>query len=169
MRVYCCHKHRDEWYMRTIPWSHFRDAFLGKHGKKCDKCGLTPENIKSRYKISYQDWINYFKSKPEFMEEVKKEQIEKLKYIEEQYEQAMDIDHLIENTFRFDSRNRSDIPEMPRDLGQYHNYSSDYDVDHILAIVNGGEQWDEKNLQILCKDCHKVKTKEDMKFSRKKK
>ena len=41
------------------------------------------------------------------------------------------------------------------------------EMDHIIAIVNGGEQWDEKNLQILCKDCHKVKTKADMNLSRK--
>ena len=42
----------------------------------------------------------------------------------------------------------------------------DFDVDHILAIVNGGDEWDENNLQVLCTDCHKEKTKEDMRIYR---
>lgn len=37
------------------------------------------------------------------------------------------------------------------------------EVDHIKAIMNGGEMWDENNLQILCKECHNKKTKEDFK------
>ena len=35
------------------------------------------------------------------------------------------------------------------------------ECDHILAISLGGEEFDEKNLQTLCKECHKEKTKED--------
>lgn len=167
MRVYCSPKHRSEWYNRTIPWSHFRDRFFEKHGKKCDKCGLTPEKIKTNYKKELKDWLNYFKSKPELMKEVEKEQIEKLHYIDEQYQDAMNIDKMIENTFRFDSRNRAEIPTMPRETGRFERFDSYYDVDHIIAIVNGGEQWDEKNLQVLCTDCHKVKTKADMNLSRK--
>lgn len=34
-------------------------------------------------------------------------------------------------------------------------------VDHIIAIMNGGEMWDEENLQTLCKECHNKKTKQD--------
>lgn len=37
------------------------------------------------------------------------------------------------------------------------------EVDHIIAICNGGEEWDEENLQVLCNSCHKLKTKEDLK------
>lgn len=40
-------------------------------------------------------------------------------------------------------------------------------VDHILAIVNGGEMWDEKNLQTLCYNCHKKKTKKDLQTKKK--
>ena len=35
-------------------------------------------------------------------------------------------------------------------------------ADHIVPIALGGLQWDENNLQTLCKACHKIKTKEDM-------
>lgn len=36
------------------------------------------------------------------------------------------------------------------------------EVDHIKAVVNGGEMWDEKNLQTLCHACHVWKTKNDL-------
>ena len=41
-----------------------------------------------------------------------------------------------------------------------------FEVDHKLAIVNGGDEWDMDNLQILCVDCHRKKTKLDMKISK---
>lgn len=36
------------------------------------------------------------------------------------------------------------------------------EVDHIKAIVNGGDEWDENNLRVLCHPCHKVKTRSDL-------
>lgn len=35
-------------------------------------------------------------------------------------------------------------------------------ADHIIPIALGGEQWDINNLQTLCEDCNKIKTREDM-------
>jgi len=37
------------------------------------------------------------------------------------------------------------------------------EVDHKVAIMNGGDMWDENNLWVLCNKCHKEKTKEDRK------
>ncbi len=34
-------------------------------------------------------------------------------------------------------------------------------ADHILAIALGGKQWDKLNIQTLCEECNKIKTKED--------
>ena len=36
------------------------------------------------------------------------------------------------------------------------------EVDHKLAIMNGGEMWNEDNLQVLCHRCHLRKTKSDL-------
>ncbi len=33
--------------------------------------------------------------------------------------------------------------------------------DHIVPIAIGGEEWDLKNIQTLCIDCDKIKTKQD--------
>ena len=38
-----------------------------------------------------------------------------------------------------------------------------YILDHIKPIALGGEEFDEKNLQILCKECDKIKTRQDHK------
>ena len=35
--------------------------------------------------------------------------------------------------------------------------------DHIIPIALGGEQWDINNVQTLCIDCDKIKTKQDAK------
>lgn len=35
------------------------------------------------------------------------------------------------------------------------------ETDHITALINGGENR-ESNLQIVCKPCHKLKTKQDV-------
>jgi 5-methylcytosine-specific restriction endonuclease McrA len=42
------------------------------------------------------------------------------------------------------------------------------EVDHIRAIMNDGENWEENNLQTLCKECHKKKTKNDWKIKKNK-
>ena len=34
-------------------------------------------------------------------------------------------------------------------------------ADHIIAIALGGKQWDKLNIQTLCEECNKIKTKED--------
>lgn len=46
---------------------------------------------------------------------------------------------------------------------------SNLEVDHIREVANGGDMWDESNLQTLCRKCHKAKTKYYNKFERGKK
>ncbi len=38
----------------------------------------------------------------------------------------------------------------------------DLEMDHIIAIVLGGHPWHHDNLQMLCTECHKAKTKSDL-------
>jgi 5-methylcytosine-specific restriction endonuclease McrA len=39
---------------------------------------------------------------------------------------------------------------------------STYVLDHVIPIACGGEEFNESNLQILCSECNKIKTKKDM-------
>lgn len=41
---------------------------------------------------------------------------------------------------------------------------SDYELDHIISLANGGEDIIE-NTQCLCSECHNQKTKEDLKIA----
>jgi len=46
------------------------------------------------------------------------------------------------------------LPEVPNE--------SQLIADHIIPIELNGEMWDINNIQTLCIDCNKIKTKEDM-------
>lgn len=49
---------------------------------------------------------------------------------------------------------RTDLKEFNiDDLGE---------IDHIIAIANGGSNWDLANLQLLCRKCHINKTRKDI-------
>ena len=52
--------------------------------------------------------------------------------------------------------------EFDEKLREDYRWRSFFEVDHITAIKNGGDMWDKKNLQVLCVDCHKKKTKGDI-------
>jgi 5-methylcytosine-specific restriction endonuclease McrA len=41
------------------------------------------------------------------------------------------------------------------------------DVDHITPVAQGGDMWEESNLQCLCTECHREKTNNDLKFIKK--
>lgn len=44
-----------------------------------------------------------------------------------------------------------------------HGHGVNLTVDHIMPIALGGDEWDMKNLQTLCEECHKKKTRRDIK------
>lgn len=48
-------------------------------------------------------------------------------------------------------------------IGMERCWDTYFEVDHILPLVLGGSMWDEKNHQVLCYECHKKKTADDMK------
>lgn len=46
-------------------------------------------------------------------------------------------------------------------MGKYQNNDKGLVADHIIPIAIGGEQWNIDNIQSLCIDCDKIKTKQD--------
>lgn len=160
MRVYCCADHRHQWYMRTETWSSFKDRFLQKEGKQCAKCGCTPESLKKDEKSEYKDWLKLVKNSPEAMKIIQQARIQKLDDIENIYQQVMDDDYLIKWELGYRNSEKIDgVPPVPKEDSFI---ESRFEVDHVLAISLGGDEWDENNLQILCYADHKIKTKSDM-------
>lgn len=140
----------------------FKDNFLGKKGKICAKCGCTPESLKADGKSDYNDWLKEVKANPEAMKLIEKERISKLNDLEKKYQEIMNDDYLINWEFSHMSQPK-DMPVGLRVAPRKDNWVDDrFEVDHIKAICLGGDQWNEKNLQVLCYADHKVKTKEDM-------
>lgn len=46
-------------------------------------------------------------------------------------------------------------------MGMYQQNDKGLVADHIIPIAIGGKQWDINNIQTLCIDCDKIKTKQD--------
>ncbi len=159
MRVYCCKKHREDWYERTTTWSNFRDIYLKHTGKICNDCGKDQKKLDASYDQRVAEWKKEVLSLTKAEELLKQERIDQLKRVEDMYEKAMNDKELFNSVFGY--RSPDGIPQKPRE--SYYS-SHDFEVDHIKAVALDGEMWDEKNLQVLCVDCHKKKTNADMKI-----
>jgi len=148
-QVYCSQKCADKYQSKIITWQELREKIFKRDGKVCVDCGFDEANIEETNKKIYE------KAKKEWAtkERIKEIKITILKEIAELEGYLNDDKKLIE------------------EKGHYYGMPSkwecrvdkDFHVDHIKAIVNGGDQWDEENLQVLCSGCHKKKTAKDMK------
>jgi 5-methylcytosine-specific restriction endonuclease McrA len=148
-RVYCSTKCRDEYSARIITWGDLREKAINQYGKKCAKCGVNPESLDQRRKerqlLRINEWAQTHKA------EIELERAELLRRAEDYYRKAMDDDYVIAQACPYDVKSIE--------------FRDGFEVDHKIAIMNGGDQWDINNLQVLCEDCHKNKTRRDLKKS----
>jgi 5-methylcytosine-specific restriction endonuclease McrA len=154
MRVYCSPEHRDEYNARIFTWASFRDRILQERGKKCENCGIDETTeVKNRIdakKKALREWAQ------KNQEVIELERARLFDQAEEAYRKAFDEEYII---------NRSCPDEMQ--IRSWHE-SPKYELDHKLAIVNGGEMFDVNNVQVLCGECHKKKTTEDVREHKRK-
>ena len=147
MKVYCSPKCRKEYSKRIYTWEGLRYRIIKKRGKKCVKCKKTEQQL-TKEKEDYKENSRkeYIKNHPEILEQRRKELMDEA---EEKYQKALNLKAEDLHLWEYEK-------ELP------YNYDT-FEVDHIIAVVNGGDFWDEKNLQVLCYTCHKKKTKKDIK------
>lgn len=151
MKVYCSEKCREEYSKRIYTWQELRDKIIKERGNVCQQCKKTQEQL-TQEKLDFKTnkKKEFIKRYPEILEQRRKELMddcEKL-YIKAQKLNWEDI------TIPWEYRQDYD-DELP------YGWDS-FEVDHKIAVVNGGDFWDENNLQVLCYKCHKEKTKEDL-------
>jgi len=147
MKVYCSKKCRKEYSKRICTWQELRDRVLKEKGEICQSCRKNQKQLEKE-KQDYKDKQKqeFIKNHPEVLEQRRKELMEQA---EDYYQKALNLKP--NSIFLYE-----EINELP------YQYDS-FEVDHIIAVKNGGDMWDEKNLQVLCYTCHKEKTKKDMK------
>jgi 5-methylcytosine-specific restriction endonuclease McrA len=162
MRVYCSKKCRDEYASKYTFWTDVRNKFLREHGEYCDKCSITIDKYKMFVKEEKQKYREKLLLNPKIRKQIEEERdVQLVKWSEsweERYKEIMDDHYILEHLF-YSSELYEDL-DLP-------NYIS-FEVDHKTAIVNGGDLWDVSNFQVLCTECHKKKTQDDLKLVRQK-
>lgn len=148
-QVYCSEKCANKYQSKIITWGELRDKILGRDGKICAKCNVNDKNVKIEEEKLYEEAIRKWKTSGL----IKEMKISILKEIAILESFLNDEEKLIKEKGTFFGK--------PYDFD--FRIDADFHVDHIKAIVNGGDMWDEKNLQVLCSRCHKKKTAKDMK------
>lgn len=162
MRVYCSVKCRDGYASKYTFWSSERDRFMREHEKECASCGITPEKLKElkeeTKKQIVKEWLLNPDNKKLLEEHRDNLLVEESKQWDERFKSIMDDTWMAEHHYwEITGDHQMDL---------YHGkipVSRGFDLDHITALCNGGDMWDKKNWQILCSECHKVKTKQDLK------
>jgi len=152
--IFCSEEHARLFASKIKNWSEFRNSFLSRHGMVCDGCGTTPEKAKERQESERHASIeSIIKEFPTLIANVR---ARKLLELDEKYKLVMDDAWIVEHGLWADAREL--ITERLHPLREIQ-----FEVDHKVAIANGGEEFNEDNLQVLCADCHRKKTRQDCK------
>ena len=160
MRVYCSPEHREIWRKKVLTWQEFRDDFLRKHGEYCDICGARNDERKIRERKFKERQKAIEELRPKIQDAIVAQRLLELEeWYEKEFKRAIDPktiqDREVEEYAKY-----HDIPLPEFDEGRIA-----FEVDHKIAIVNGGDEFDVNNLQVLCTECHKKKTKNDLKIA----
>ena len=157
-KVYCSEKCSNKYLEYYQTWQSMRDDFLKEHGEYCDKCKINNDKLKKKESIRINElWNDVLKKYPK---EIEAEKFKLLAEAEKEYlEKIKEIENINMDSWKW----RKIFEEFGVDywaLEIKHHIA--FEVDHKKAIVNGGDAWDKNNLQVLCVECHKKKTKEDL-------
>jgi ribosomal protein L37AE/L43A len=154
MQIFCSHKCRDDYASKYTWWSEIRDKILKRDNETCRKCGINNDkHRKQQEKLFNKKLKEWIEKNKDFLEVRRNDRLASMsRQFEENYKEVMD-------DMRFA---RLVIPwEDQKELVDVSGIAME--VDHKIAVALGGDMWDEDNMQTLCENCHKEKTKEDMK------
>jgi len=156
-KFYCSKDHARTYSKRIVYWSSFKDKVLEERENKCVKC----VHDKTSFRLEQEKLELYALNQVIIKHQtaIDKARAVLIKHVQEEFEKIKDDSYVL-------SQMPKTIREeygIPSRYDIFHNQYFHLDVDHIRAVCLGGEMWDKKNLQLLCTNCHKVKTKDDMK------
>jgi len=132
-----------------------RNKFLNEHGEYCDECKINQAKFKEQDKKRIENLKKEIQGK--YRKEIEAEKFRLLAETEKRFiEEIRKIEDM--DSFGFNILLR-DIEGLNYDA--FNEKYIGFEVDHKIAIMNGGDGWDKSNLQVLCSNCHRKKTKLD--------
>jgi len=156
-KFYCSLTHSKEYSKQIKYWSVFKEEVLDEQGRKCSECNHTRETFGKMKKENEQDILRIESIK--YPEAIKAGRAQMIIELEKKFELIKDDVYVLEHlSYKID-----EVYGIPRLCDLVDKRYFQLEVDHIIAVSLGGEMWDKKNLQVLCSECHKVKTRKDMK------
>ena len=160
MRVYCSVSCREEYASKYTSWTEVRSKILNRDKSTCQECGANSDKLRKEAEKKYEEELKlWIRDNKETIQSVRDACLVELsKRFQQDYDIIMGDRSLVErHCWKF----RSSVPE--KKSGKY----VELEIDHIKAVCLGGDMWDEENLRALCIDCHKKKTKSDLKYLKK--
>ena len=164
MRVYCSKKCREKYASKYTTWDKMRKNVFERDGHICACCGITTKSHIEESRSKLESKLNDLLSNKIVLNVVESLRADALIKLSEEYEKNFN-DIMDDVVFIKRIKYNKMLPDSVRNAFRPPKPVS-FEVDHKLAIVNGGDEWDMDNLQILCVDCHRKKTKLDMKISK---
>jgi 5-methylcytosine-specific restriction endonuclease McrA len=154
-QVYCSAKCADAYSDHFITWTDLRKKMIDKN-PKCEECGITEEKWKEK---KAGERVKFFAELDgKYEKEITAIKAQMLKELEERTLQAIErIERLTSTNIQFEQH----LESLGVTIPNKYEYFPGFEVDHKVALMNGGDQWDEKNLRVLCHDCHLKKTRHD--------
>ena len=166
-KVYCSEKCAMAYASHFVSWGELREKIIERDKETCVECGDNHSKIMETHKKLVDEKIKelneQFKDileaqKFKELAEAEKSYLNKIERIGRMNVSDYSVKHKIQDAYGIK------IPDA-----YYDSPSFRLEVDHIIAICNGGDMWDEDNLRTLCNKCHKKKTKKDFKDRKRKK
>ena len=151
-KIFCSVKCREDYASKFTTWDDLRTKALKLYGAECAKCGISNEKYRAQRATAEKERVREWMDKNKDLLEHKRDElmIRLDGMYREEFDKLKDDVYVAEHSMTWEEK-RVDLP-----------YEKGFEVDHRTAIVNGGEMWDIDNLQVLCSDCHKEKTKKDL-------
>jgi len=162
-KVYCSTKCADLMAEKFQTWGSLRDSIIDA-SPICVKCGITQEkfNEKEEKRID-KEWQALMKK---YAKEIEEEKLEQLLIKEKYY--LGEIEEVEKADYKeYWVQRVIEKLEGKENMPKYAERWKGFEVDHIIPVSQEGDQWDKKNLQVICYDCHKKKTKQDLKNAKK--
>ncbi len=172
MKKFCSEKCKQEYSSKLVYWESLRQEVLKRDNYTCQECGINQQKLEedwNRKKEFYKDQnIKFIQENARDLIERTKEKInqdiqDKLESIYKDLELLADERLLIEKELlRYSFALEQSKIKLPYPESTGSPPKLVLEVDHKVAVANGGDMWDLNNLQTLCHSCHVKKTRRDM-------